>query len=202
MFERDTLYRLWMKLRPLKTWYFLVAAVVSMSVSIVALRNNNLEMVRLRNATYAADQQNHDVNGALKALQAYVTAHMNTNLTAGNGSVYPPIQLKYTYQRLQAAAQAAADAQKTQIYTDAQHYCEQQNSTDFSGRNRVPCIENYVTNHAVAAQTVPTAMYEFDFVSPSWSPDLAGWSLVTTVALLLLAVVRFGLGRWLQRATR
>jgi len=188
--------------RPLKTWYFFAAFAVSLLICVMSLRDNNLHMVHLRNAVYSADQQDHDVNGALKALQAYVTAHMNTDLSTGNGTVYPPIQLKYTYQRLQAAAQSGTDAQKAQIYTDAQNYCQAQNATDFSGKNRVPCIENYVTTHTIAVPVVPTAMYEFDFVTPSWSPDLAGWSLLVSGLLFLLALARFILGRWLQRAAR
>ena len=155
-------------------------------------------MVHLRDAVYQADKNNGDVDAALKSLQAYVVSHMNTSLTTGNGSVYPPIQLKYTYERLQAAADQAAQTANSQIYTDAQHYCEQQDAVDFSGKNRVPCIESYVTAHGVKVQTVPDAMYKFDFFSPVWSPDLAGWSLVLSGVLLVLATVRFLLGRWLR----
>ncbi|HEY8999598.1 MAG TPA: hypothetical protein VIM53_04775 [Candidatus Saccharimonadales bacterium] len=202
MFDKDQLYHLWTRIRPIKTLYLFVAFLISASICIVALRHNNLEMVKLRTAVYSADQNNGDVNAALKKLQTFVVGHMNTSLNGGNGSVYPPIQLKYTYQRLQQAASDDANAAKTKIYTDAQTYCQQLDPTDFSGKNRVPCIENYVTTHPVAAATVPTAMYEFDFVSPSWSPDLAGWSLLVSIALLAATAVRFALGSWLKRATK
>lgn len=199
MFDTKTLYRFWRRIRPLKTWYFFAAFLAAASISIAALRENNLHMVSLRSAVYQADKNNADVAAALKKLQAYVVTHMNTSLTTGSGSVYPPIQLKYTYDRLQAAANQAAQAANGQVYTDAQHYCEQQDSTDFSGKNRVPCIESYVAAHGVKVQTVPDALYKFDFFSPVWSPDLAGWSLVASGVLFVASVVRFVLGVWLRR---
>lgn len=151
-------------------------------------------MLQLRDAVYAADKDNGDTETALQNLQAYVTTHMNTNLSAGDNTVYPPIQLKYTYERLVHAKSAATGQQNNQIYSDAQKHCEQQNATDFSGRNRVPCIQQYVQSHTVVSPTesVPDALYKFSFISPRWSPDLAGWSLVVTIifsALFLISLV-------------
>jgi hypothetical protein len=202
MFNKAQLHHFWTRIEPIKTLYLLVALVVSVTVCVTALRNNNLQMVKLRSVVYSADQNNGNVNGTLKTLQSYVVNHMNTNLSDGNGSVYPPIQLKYTYQRLQQAAESSANAAKTQIYTEAQTYCQTLDPTDFSGKNRVPCIENYVTTHPVSTPTIPTAMYEFDFVSPTWSPDLAGWSLLISALLFVATAVRFSLGFWLKRATK
>jgi hypothetical protein len=177
----------------------LVLFIASSLVSLVALRHNNQTMVKLRGAVYTADKNNANVNGALNNLRAYVYAHMNTNLTSDGNSIYPPIQLKYTYQRLQAAAQASVDASNSQIYTDAEIYCQQQDSTDFSGHNRVPCVTQYVTTHGASAQAIPTALYEFDFISPSWSPDLAGWSLVVSGLLLAGTAASFVLMRLTRR---
>ncbi len=156
---------------------------------VFALRANNEHMVKLRSAVYAADQNNSNVESALEQLQAYVTTHMNTNLDSGNGTVYPPIQLKYTYQRLlQAQSQAAADA-NTQLYTQAQTYCQQQDSVDFSGRNRVPCIEQYVLSHDTQLTAIPAALYEFSFISPTWSSDLAGWSMLAAILSGVLFII-------------
>jgi hypothetical protein len=177
-------------LQGVKPSYVLAAAGVSCVLCISALRSNNLHMVQLREAVYMADKDNGDVSGALTNLQRYVTSHMNTDLTPGRNAVYPPIQLKYTYDRL--LAKNNANASNLQVYSDAQAYCEQQDSADFSGRNRVPCIQQYVKTHgATVPQAIPDSLYKFDFVSPVWSPDLAGWTAVSTVALLLMAVVLF-----------
>jgi hypothetical protein len=79
---------------------------------------------------------------------------------------------------------------------------EQQNSTDFSGRNRVPCIEQYVQTHDTTLQPVPDALYKFSFASPRWSPDLAGWSMVLAILFGLLFIVTFGIERLFRRYTR
>ena len=185
------LHHIWTKLRRVKPWYFLIIAIVSTFICVVALRANNEHMVQLRDAVYAADKNDTDPGAALKRLQAYVTAHMNTDLNTGPNSVYPPIQLKYTYQRL-VEAQNKTTEPGSELYTEAQHYCEQQDSVDFSGHNRVPCIEQYVQSHSGGAQpasSIPDALYKFDFVSPKWSPDLAGWSMVVAGVSWLLFVV-------------
>jgi hypothetical protein len=189
--RKRQLHHYWTKIRWIKPWYFLVLAVLSGIICIFALRANNQHMIGLREAVYTADKNNTDVQAALKELQSYVTTHMNTNLSTGNTSVYPPIQLKYTYERL-SAAQKEQFAKNSGLYTEAQHYCEQQNSSDFSGRNRVPCIEQYVQDHTTqAAPAIPDALYKFAFATPKWSPDLAGWSLVVTLVSLLLFAVTF-----------
>jgi hypothetical protein len=175
------LHHVWTRLRTVRPWYFLGLTILFGTISLVSLRHNNEQMIRLRDAVYAADQSNGDVEGALRNLRAYVYAHMNTSLATGPNAVHPPIQLKYTYQRLQAAEQAQLSQTNQSLYNEAQHYCEAQNSSDFSGRNRVPCIESYVTSHGAQLVPIPDALYKFDFTSARWSPDLAGWTLVAAV---------------------
>jgi len=200
--NKRKLHHIWRWLRHVSPWYFLAAALLSTVVCVFALRANNQHMITLRDAVYQADKDNGDVQGALNKLQAYVTAHMNTNLSAGPNAVYPPIQLKYTYDRLVQAQGDAATKANSQLYTDAQHYCEAQNHTDFSGRNRVPCIQQYVQAHSASssAPTIPDSLYKFSFVSPSWSPDLAGWSLIVA-ALAWLGLATLSLIRIFMRHT-
>ena len=156
-------------------------------------------MVDLRNAVYEADKNGADVNEPLNKLRSYVYAHMNTSLASGGNTIKPPIQLKYTYVRVYNAEQERLKATNSQVYTDAQNYCQTQNSTDFSGRNRVPCVEDYVTSHGVKANPVPAALYQFDFVSPTWSPDLAGWSLLAAIVFLVLTILSYGAHRLNRR---
>lgn len=179
------------RLLAIEPWVFLAVAIVSGVICIFALRANNEHMAKLRNEVYSADQANGDVQGALNKLQAYVTAHMNTSLDTGNTAVYPPIQLKYTYDRLVQTQSDRLSQTNAQLYTEAQHYCEQQNSVDFSGHNRVPCIEQYVQSHGVSIAPIPDALYKFDFISPTWSPDLAGWSLLVLIGSVILCILTF-----------
>jgi hypothetical protein len=199
--DKKYLHHTWTKFRAVRPWYFLVLAVVSSGICIYALRSNNLTMVKLRNDVYTVDKNNGDVNAALKSLQAYVTAHMNTNLS-NSGGVYPPIQLQYTYERLQQAANQQAGGTNQALYTDAEYYCQQQDPTDFSGHNRVPCIEKYVQDHGLQVTSIPASLYEFNFLSPTWSPDLAGWSMVASALLLLLFIVSWIVERWLKHQTK
>lgn len=189
-------------MRPIRPWYFLVLALLTGAVCVAALRANNLHMAGLRQAVYTADKNGSGVTQALQSLQVYVTTHMNTDLSTGPNAPYPPIQLQYTYDRAVQAAGQAATMANTQIYTDAQHYCEQQDPTDFSGRNRVPCVQQYIESHGVNLPTIADGLYQFDFVSPSWSPDLAGWSLIVTLLSLFGGISLWLVGWWLRVQTR
>lgn len=200
--NKRRLHHFWTKARKVKPTYLLIITLLCGAVCTLALRSNNEHMVKLRSNVYTADKAGTDVEAPLRQLQSYVTSHMNTSLTTGNNSVYPPIQLKYTYQRLLQAESATAGASNTQLYTEAQNYCQAQIPTGFSGRGRVPCIEQYIESHDTTLPQVPTALYEFDFVSPKWSPDLAGWSLLATIIFGLLFVVSLPLNLWLKSKTR
>lgn len=193
------LHHIWRYFRAVKPWYFLILAIVSGAICLFALRHNNVQMIRLRDAVYAADKNSGDVEGALRDLRQYVYGHMNTSLASGPNAVHPPIQLKYTYERLEAAQQQQLAQTNSSLYNEAQHYCEQQDSTDFSGRNRVPCIENYVLSHGATLTPIPDALYKFDFVSAKWSPDLAGWSLVATVLSVLLFLLSAAYHWWAKK---
>lgn len=196
--NKRKLHHIWTKFRAVSYWYFLIGFLICGAISLYSLRQNNLTMIHLRDAVTQADKDNGDVETALRNLREYVYAHMNTNLSSGN-NIKPPIQLKYRYDRLVAAEQAKYADANTQVYTDAQHYCEQLYPGSFSGGPRVPCITNYVSSHPVAsAQPIPDSLYKFDFVSPTWSSDLAGWSLVLAVIFLSLFIIRYGLERWVR----
>ncbi|MDB5161067.1 MAG: hypothetical protein JWO96_447 [Candidatus Saccharibacteria bacterium] len=138
-------------------------------------------MVKLRNDVYTADKAGGDVNVALNKLRAYVYGHMNTDLSSGI-SVKPPIQLPYTYERLLNQAQQSAN--NSSLYTEAENYCQAliPASVSVSGRGRIGCVQDYIMSHGGKQSTpIPAALYQFDFASPSWSPDLAGWSLVAAL---------------------
>lgn len=177
-------------------WLIGVSFFLSAVVCLGALRSNNQKMIELRNGVYAADKRGEGIEEALGELRGHVYSHMNTSLSSTNNGIKPPIQLKYTYERLLAAEQEKAAQSGNSLYTDAQNYCQAQNSIEFSGRSRIPCIEEYVASRtAVVPSNIPVSLYQFDFISPSWSSDLAGWSLVSAalfgMALAGTVLVRF-----------
>jgi hypothetical protein len=175
----------------------LVLFIFSSLVCIFALRHNNQEMIKLRDAVYIADKNNGDVNTALNNLRRYIYGHMNTDLSSGGNNIKPPIQLKYTYQRLYEAQLSLQESSNQKIFNDAQAACKA-NTTGYDPQ-RLYCIQNYAVNHGVkgADINIPAGLYEFDFASPSWSDDLAGFSLLASIFLLLAFLVKFvieGLG--------
>lgn len=180
------------QLRAVPYQAFLVTFIITSLVAIFALRANNEHMIKLRQAVYAADKNDGDVNTALNDLRNYVYGHMNTDLASGNSQIKPPIQLPYTYNRLEAKAQKAAN--NNGLYTAAEDYCQAKipASVSFSGSGRIACVQDYIMSHGGSqAASIPTALYEFDFVSPSWSPDLAGWSLVLAFLSLVGLIAGF-----------
>lgn len=196
-------YHLWRQLQTVKPWYFLIAAVIFGLISVYSLRQNNLTMIGLRDRVYQADQNNTDVEAALRNLREYIYGHMNTDLTNGDSVIYPPLQLKYSYDRALIASQPGTDDPNSKIYTDAQAECEKQFPQGLSGSGRIPCIQSYISSHGIKEAALPTAsLYQFDFVSPVWSADLAGWSLVATSLSAALFVIRWISDRWLRAELR
>ncbi len=199
--NKRRLHHVWARLRTVSHWHFLALCLVFAVVALFALRQNNLTAIQLRDEVLQVDKDSGDTEAALKKLREYMYSHMNTDL-ATSTSVYPPIQLKYRYERLVAAEKArVAEANNNTVYNDAQKFCEQTQPQSFYGAGRLPCIQNYIDTHpanVVQEQPIPDALYKFNFASPRWSPDLAGWSIVLSAVFLLLFVVRFGLERWLR----
>lgn len=190
------------QLRRFQVKYLVLAAVVFGAIAVVALRHNNQRMAQLRQAVFTADERNGDVETALENLRGYVSAHMNTSLTSASNGVYPPIQLKYTYNRLVQAAgnQTSADSS---VYAQAQKACEAQIPTGFSGRYRLDCIEQYVEAHGGApVSSIPDSLYKFDFLSPTWSPDTAGISLLAMSVCLAAAAGLAGYRGYLKHYSK
>ncbi len=191
------------RLEIVNPWYLLILALIFGAISTYALRQNNITMIKLRNDVFTADKQNGDIEGTLRKLREFVYAHMNTDLSTSTG-VKPPIQLKYRYERLLQQQNDGINTANSQLYTDAQSYCEKNFPQSFYGAGRLPCIRDYLSKHGVATQvstappTIPDSLYKFDFVSPTWTPDLAGWTLLIAAILTILFIVRIGIEFWLK----
>ncbi|HVS79226.1 MAG TPA: hypothetical protein VHD84_02980 [Candidatus Saccharimonadales bacterium] len=186
---------------PAKVWLGLF--IISAIICIAALRQNNQEMVKLRDDVYTADKNDGDVNAALNNLSHYVYAHMNTDISTGTGGIQPPIQLKYTYDRLYAAQLTKLQSANSTIYTDAQNYCKNQpGAAGLLIYGEVPCVQNYIATHGNKMTdkiNIPAGLYEFDFVSPKWSPDLAGWSLLVSLVFFVAFLLKLFLTKLLAK---
>lgn len=186
------------KIHSVSPWVFFVIALCSAATCIFALRHNNITALNLRDTVNQVDKDNGDVETALRNLREYMYGHMNTSLTTGDNAIKPPIQLKYRYERLLETQNQQAGQQNDKIYTDAQVECEKQFPKGLSGSGRIPCIKDYIASHGIKQQPIPDALYKFDFVSPLWSPDLAGWSMLVAALSFILFLFRSALDRWIK----
>jgi len=191
MFKRP-LHTIKTKISDLSLVILIVLFALSLGVSIYALRSNNQTMSTLRQAVYVADTNNTGIEQALSNLRQYVYSHMNTNLRAGSNSSQAPIQLVGSFNRAVAAEQAriAALGTANKVYIEAQAACE---NPKVVLTVRAQCVQDYVAAHGSGVpqlQLPPKDTYSFDFISPIWSPDLAGWSLVATALLGVIIIAR------------
>lgn len=183
----------------LKAWYFLVPAIIFALLAVQGLRGNYTKMVELREAVYVADQQNGDAEAALFALRAHVHGHMNTNLVSGSNAIRPPIQLKARYDRLVAAEAERVKTSNATMTKTAEQVCAGRFPAGGFNAPRVSCIQDYVGANAAKPRDIPDQLYKFDFVSPRWSPDLAGISIFLSGIFSILFIARLLLEYYMRR---
>ncbi len=177
-------------LRQLVTvWGFLLLAVISGFIGMQAYVNNSKEAKVRYDNLLAVDAAGGDVEASLLNLRSYIYAHMNTTIGSSNG-IHPPIQLKGTYDRLVVAEQLKLKQSNDDLYNKAQKECEVLFPEGLSGKGRVPCITEYVTKNAAKETTIPEGLYKYDFVSPIWSLDLAGISILFTGLFTVVFALR------------
>lgn len=202
--KKTKVYGLWHKFRSISLVTLVIAFVISATITVLALRSNNLNMVKLRSAVYTADKQNGDINKALNDLRQYVYGHMNTNLRTGTTTTEPPIQLVNQFSRDVAAERQriATLGSADKVYVDAQTICEK---AGVPIPDRAACIQDYVTKNGkgIPQLNLPAKeVYTFDFASPIWSPDIAGFSLILTIIFAIAIIVRLITGAVLKNYLR
>lgn len=204
--ERRSLARFYGWLRHIKTWQLVVILVLSCVVAASLLRMNNLKMDELRAAVQTADKQGDaaKIKQSLIDLQQYVAGHMNTSLGGG-------LYLEQSYNRdRDKALDAATNSSnpKSAAYQQASIECRSR----FVNTGRVVYSNEYVacvvdklkslgaSQDPQSRLTLPTVEnYHYNFTSPFWSADLAGFAtlfcaLITSVIVLRIlaaTILRF-----------
>ena len=194
--RKHTLHGIWHRFSGISVLVLTIGFIAMTALSIFALRQNNIKMVELKAAVYKADESGGDTETALKNLRDFVFTHMNTTLRSGSNSSEPPIQLVNRFNAAVAAEQArvAALNNAAQVYAAAQASCER---SSLPLTARAQCIQDYVSRNGkgIPAPNLPAKeFYTFDFASPRWSPDLAGWALVASALLGILLIIRIASG--------
>lgn len=188
------------QLQVIKTWQLIILLVLMLFVSATFLRMNNVGMVSRRNAVAAADKSGDidQIQQRLYDLQRYSAAHMNTD----TGVMYLQEQYNRDVQRQAEAASTSGSIKALEIRRAAEDVCKPQ----FNGWSPayVQCYVNELDKHPadeITSQLTPpsSALYRYSFISPLWSPDFAGFSLLIS-ALIGLAIVLRLLGIIILRA--
>jgi hypothetical protein len=180
------------RLQRVKTWQLAVLLVLAGFVAATFLRLNNIGMVERRAAVLAADEVGSvdSITNRLYDLQRYVSAHMNTDMGKG-------VYLEASYKRdVQSAYdRASADSNPNgNIYKKAQDICAPK-FTRWSTAY-VQCTTSELAKFPSAANLIDNVKlpkadgYLHVFVSPLWSPDFAGWSLLVCLAFGIMIIAR------------
>lgn len=158
-----------------QTWQLVFALVLFGGLSLYGLRINNQQMAQLKRDVIAADREGEDVYKELSELANHIFHHMNTSTR---------ISLEHTYGRAfdEAVDNAYQDTVDNEILQEATRQCEQSYAPS---PQRAACVGEYISQQGSARlpeePDLPlVADYEYEFVSPRWSPDLAGLSLMAS----------------------
>lgn len=189
--KKQATYRL-RQLKRVKTWQLLIIFILSVFVSTAFLRLNNIGMIERRDAVLSADivGDSEKTKERLYDLQRYVTSHMNTDM--GNG-----VYLGETYKKDVAAAYALASVDTNpngNIYKKAQDVCRPK--FDHWSMAYIQCTINEIakypsSDNLISSVQIPRAdIYSHNYVSPVWSADFAGWSVMVSVVILIIIIIR------------
>lgn len=180
------------QLQRIKTWQLIIILILASFLAATFLRLNNIGMVERRNAVLAADDAGSSDNTITRLydLQRYVSAHMNTDMGKG-------LYLVASYKRDVQAAYTKASSETNpngNIYEKAQQVCTPQ-FTRWS-EAYVQCTTSQLAKYPAATNLVDAVnlphadSYLHVYISPLWSPDFAGWSVLVCIALILMIIAR------------
>jgi hypothetical protein len=189
--ERKIRHRI-KQIQKLALWQLVLIFLISVIISASLLRLNNVGMVQRRDAVIEADKQTDSaiLTNRLYDLQSFVSTHMNTDLGQG-------VELSETYKRDEAENIAATQTvSNINIYKQANDICQAKNLKVLSVYRQ--CVYDYlnsIPSGQVVANSISTEqqiqlIYIHNYISPLWSADFAGFSVLISILILLLIIIR------------
>ena len=199
--KKKTKFRI-KRLSQIKTWQLVILLIMSGFISATFLRLNNVGMVERRESVENADKAGDIVNlqQRLYDLQRYVSTHMN----ADPGR----IALDHTYKRmydrkLKEFEEEIKNQSNNDTVSKVRAVCDARAQQGGYGRfttqadpRYINCINEEWAKYPAAKTTnlqfeaPSTEPYYHTFVSPIWSADYAGWSLLVTIFIAMIIVMR------------
>lgn len=189
MAEDKRLSKYYRSLSKVATWQLIIIFLFALVISATFLRLNNIGMIERRSAVYTADEAGDKelVASRLVDLQHYVANHMNSD--PGQ------IVLENIYnQDYNEALQKASSAQSSNLHKQIDTLCKARYPSNWTAYfqcfidqlNASPEGKD-ITN---SAQFPAVAFYTHNYVSPLWTPDFAGWSVLVCIVLLTVIIIR------------
>lgn len=182
------------RLQQIKTWQLLLLLLLVGFIAATFLRLNNIGMIQRRDAVLAADKVGDPTitQNRLYDLQRYVAAHMNADM----GTIYLEQQYKRDGQK--AIDGAASDTNPNgNVFKKAQEICAPKyaNLGHYSQAYQ-QCVISELDSFSPSGEPIegiemPKAdQYRFSFVSPVWSPDFAGFSVLACLVIVFIIMAR------------
>ena len=199
--KKKTKFRI-KRLSQIKTWQLVVLLIMSGFISATFLRLNNVGMVERRESVENADKAGDIVNlqQRLYDLQRYVSTHMN----ADPGRIALDHTYKQMYDRkLKEFEEEIKNRSNNDTVSKVRAVCDARAQQGGYGRfttqadpRYINCINEEWEKYPAAKvanlqfEAPSTEPYYHTFVSPIWSADYAGWSLLVTIFIAMIIVMR------------
>lgn len=187
------------RLERFATWKLAVLLILVGFISATFLRINNVGMVERRNAVINADKAGDEaaIRERLYSLQQYAATHMN----ADPGSVALTEQYKRDSMKArEAAVQNTSGLSDSNVNQKVAEVCDQRAKNEgwrsWGDPRYNTCTEEEFKKYP-GAETLADSydlpnpdLYYYRFVSPAWTPDFAGFSLLACFIILVMIVAR------------
>ncbi len=198
MSEREKREQGLKRLQRVKTWQLVVILILALFVTATFLRINNIGMIQRREAVLSADKQGDTdvLKNRLYDLQRYAAAHMN----ADTGIIYLQDSFNKAWKSIQETAQAQNQSGGENIYLKIENeVCGPQaraNGWRWPDARYIACQRNELAKYPQGQELINQVeppnkeLYRHNFISPVWSSDFAGFSVLFCVIVLLLIIAR------------
>lgn len=167
-------------------------------VTATFLRINNIGMVQRREAVLSADKQGQaeTLQNRLYDLQRYAAAHMN----ADTGVIYLQDSYNRAWQAIQKNAETQNNAGGANIYKKIEdEVCgpkARANGWRWPNPHYIACQREELAKYPEADKLINQVqppnkeLFRHNFISPAWSPDFAGLSVLICLFITLVIIAR------------
>jgi hypothetical protein len=201
------------RLKRIKAWQLFLLLIPMLFLSATFLRFDHLGMIERLDAVFQADENGSDeeIASALSELQRYVSTHIVFNVVERNGMEEiifgtGPFYLENQY--IRKATEEIERAKETfegdenplgNIFQQAAAICDPPfHEQRWSWNRYMECFLAEIERHPAAEEIedyrraiVPsTSLYRHNFASPIWYPNLAGFSILICLILLVVIITK------------